>query len=851
MGDAFPRYAGEMIGDLESGLRQFQRKPLFSTLVTLLLAVGIGSNVLIFGFIDTLLLKPLPVRDPENLWVLQSIRERQVMPNLSFSYGQFEELSKRSDIFSGITAEQELGAASAYPFGQGNRLGLVMTQILAPNYFKEMGVAALRGRVLEESDAKPSSNIPAVISYQFWQARYGGRGDILGRTIQIKNYTFTIVGVLPRDFHSVDIERAPDVRLPISAAPFLWGRTVDDPRGAEYREAFRVLARIRPGVNPAMIDQMAGTRLSKVLEGEFLLRNASLAKPEGPEALEAYLQWARECRLALEPIGRGISRLRAQFSQALKLLMSGVVVLLISVCANVAGLLLARGEERRKELAVRLSIGAGRWRLLRLLMTENLCLAMPGAGLGVILAYLSAPWVLRVLPPVRSLDQYASPQILTVTPDLRALIFAWLTLLVSICFFGLFPAWRASKLDLNAELRGTSEATPHSMAALLPVTVQVALSVLLLAAGGLMLRSYRNLQNLNPGFDRTHVFSFTLGVKDAALTAGQRREYRAELERQISEIPGVRSLAFSTDGLMRGAGTKTTITPQGVSQSRSVFLNSSFMAVTPKYFETLGIRLLAGKNFAWHDAGATPERILINQALANLLYPRANPIGKWLVQGNDGSKPPSYLVVGLVGTAKFRRMQEPAPPTFYALMADTDSRWVLYVRTAGNSLQLMRRVEDAIRKLGAGVPLVEAMPLEQEVQNSLWQERLVAMLASFFSAVALLLAGIGLYGTLAYAVARRRRELGIRIAVGAQAGNLLKTVCGGTSWAVVIGLGAGLGAGALALRMARNFLFEVDPLDKISFGAAALAVLASASLAALIPGWQALRTNAWAALREQ
>jgi predicted permease len=726
-----------------------------------------------------------------------------------------------------------------------------MTQMLAPNYFTEMGVTALLGRVLTEADAKPSTNIPALISFQFWQSRYSGRADILGQSIRLKNYPFTIVGVLPRDFHSVDIEHAPDVRLPISAAPFLEGRAVNDPRGEGYREWFRVLVRMRPSVNPAVIERAMGARLGKIIGEEILLRNASLATPDPPTKVESDVKWARDCRLVLEPVGLGISRLRTQFSRALGLLMSGVMLLLITVCANVAGLLLARGEERRKELAVRLSIGASRGRLLGQLMVENLCLAIPGAAAGLLLAYVLAPFVLWVLPPVRSFDQYASPQILTVTPDLRVLVFAWLALLVSICFFGLLPAWRASRLDLSAELKGAGTQAAHSLSALAPVTVQVALSVLLLASGGLLLRSYWNLQNLNPGFDRAHVVSFTLGLKDAGFSKAQVRTYMAEVEQRVSALPGVRSVAFAARGLMRGAGIKTTLTPQGVNQRSGVFLNTTFDTVTPKYFETLGIPLLAGRNLEAADGDAKPQRILVNRALADLLFPRADPIGQWLVVGNDGSKPPAYQVVGLTETAKFRRMREPPPPTFYAVMTEGDYQLVLYVRTAGNPAGLIRPTEQAIRKLGGRVPLMEVATLEQEVQNSIWQERLVAMLAGFFSAIALLLAGIGLYGTLAYSVVRRRRELGIRIAVGAQVRHILQTVCGRMSWAVVIGMCVGAGVGALALRLTREFLFGVEPFDKLSFAGATLAVLICACLAALIPSWRAIRTNASAALREQ
>jgi len=841
-----------MIRDFSYGLRQFIHRPFFCALVVALVAIGIGANILIFGFIDTLLLKPLPVRHPENLWILQSIHTKQVEPNQDFTFGQFEQLQAYGNLFSSLTAEQKFGAAAAYPSADDRGLRrLVMTQMLAPNYFKEMSVAAVIGRVLTEQDARATANVPAVLSYQFWQSRYGGRKDIIGRSIRIKDYPFTIVGVLPRDFHSIDIERAPDVRLPISAAPILHGRPIEDPRGGEYHEPFHILGRLRPGVNPSLVEQLAGPPIRKYLCNEFILMNASLAKPFSPPEVQQTLDWFNEAHLALAPIGQGLSRLRRQFSRALQLLMVGVAILLITVCANVTGLLLARGEERRKDLALRLSIGASRWQVLRQLMIENSCLAIPGGILGWVLAFALSPALLGVLPLVRSLDQYATPQIIAVTPDMRLILFAWLAVLVSVCFFGLFPAWRATRLDFSAELKGASALRTQAMTALAPVSVQVALSVLLLCSGAVMLRTYWNLEHLNPGFDRAHVVSFTLGMKDGGFTKPQAKAYLAELEDRIKHISGVRSVAYSFVGLMRGSGLKQTLTIPGVNQPASVFLNSSIMGISPSYFETLGIPMLAGRALNPQDADAKPERIVVNRALAKLLYPNTNPLGRAVVMGSDGSKPPDYEIVGVVKTAKYRFMREAAPPIMYELMTAEDYSAVVYVRTARNPLEIMRPAQEQIRRMGGGVTLVEAKTLEQEVQDSLWQERLVAALACFFSFVAVLLTGIGLYGTLAYSVMRRRKELGIRIAIGAQARQIIGTVCRRMTFAVAAGILAGLAVSAYALRFAQSFLYDVKPFDQLAFTTATLIVLFCATLAALIPSWRAIRTNASVALREQ
>jgi len=840
-----------MIRDFRSGLRQFVHKPFFSALIVMLVAIGIGANILIFGLIDTLLLKPLPVRNPENLWVLETLHTGRTEADLDFTYGQFEELNAYQRLFSGITAEQTWGSAAAYPsIENGGIRRLVMTQMVAPNYFREMDVPAALGRVLDEADAITSSNIPAVLSYQFWQSRYGGRKDILGQTLRIKNFPFTIVGVLPRDFHSIDIERAPDVRLPISAALLLHGRPIEDPRG-EFHEGFHIFVRLRPGVSPSVVEQVAGPPIRKFLCNEFILVNTSLPQPFSSADVKGFLDWFNEGRLGVAPIGKGLSALRTKFQHALQLLMAGVVILLVTVCANITGLLLARGEERRKDLALRLSIGAGRWRLLRLLLIENICLAIPGAALGWLLAFAVAPLLVGILPPVRSADQFASPQILTLSPDLRIVLFSWFAILISVCFFGLFPAWRATRLDFSAELKGASALAAHSLASLVPVTIQIALSVVLLAAGGITLRTYWNLEHLNPGFDREHVVSFTLGMKDGGFTKQQARAYLTELEQRIKSRGGVRSVAHSFGGLMRGTSQGRILSTPDVEQQGGHSQNTHALAISPNYFDTLGIPLLKGRPLNSQDADTKPAPVVVNRALAALMFPHTDPIGQLLVSGRDATRPPDYQIVGLVETSKYRSMQETAPPILYMPMEDETYTAAVYVRSAGSPLAIMPPVLEEIRKMGGGVSLIEARTLEQEIQNSLWQERLVAGLACFFSFVALLLASIGLYGTLAYSVARRKRELGIRLAIGAQVRHIIGTVWGRMTWAVGIGIIAGWFVSAAALRFARGFLFDVEPFDMPSFSAATLAVLFCVLLAAMIPSWRAIRTNASSALREQ
>jgi predicted permease len=575
------------------------------------------------------------------------------------------------------------------------------------------------------------------------------------------------------------------------------------------------------------------------------------SRPDPQYNLKANLDYIREYHLVWQPAGLGISQLRSQFSSALELLMSGVALLLFTVCANVTGLLLAKSEDRRRELAIRASIGASRWRLTRQLITENLLLALPGGLLGIALSYACSPVLVQLLPPARSLDQYASPHILNITPDVHVLLFSLGATIFSATIFSILPAGRGFNIDLNSELKGTVRIS-SPFASLGPVALQIALSVLLISAGGLLLRTYWNLEHLNPGFDRAHIASFTLDLKDAGYSDKQSGTFLEELERQTAVLPGVRSTAYTNRGLMRGAGLKTTVTPQGVILPRSTFLNTSGSTVSLKYFETLGTPLLAGRKFAPGDDTAKPTRIVVNRAFADLLFPHQNPIGKFIVSGTDGTKPPTSVIVGLVGTAKYRSMREVDPPTLYWLLHKNDTGpFVVYIRTFGNPAAITDSFREIIHKLDPAVPVMEVATLEQEVQNSLWQERLVALLSAFFSLTALLLAGIGIHGALAYSVSRRTRELGIRMAVGAQIRHILQTICGLVTWAVAIGLVLGILASLFLLGITRHLLFGVNPLDPYSFAFATAAVVVCATFAAALPSWRAVKTDAAAALREE
>ncbi|HTX33700.1 MAG TPA: ADOP family duplicated permease [Bryobacteraceae bacterium] len=838
--------------DVVFGFRQLARYRTTSALVILLLAVGLGANTLVFSLVNELLLKPLPVRNPQNLFLLERNRQLQVRPDTFFSYPLYRDVVLKNPLVAAAVAEQEWYEADQFPMRAGNSVRVVLTQMVSPNYFTELGVRPYAGRLLTESDANASGTLPAVLSYQFWQSEFAGDRAIVGRTIRLKETPFLVVGILPREFHSSDIDRAPDVRLPISASLLLRGKSVDE-GGGDGLPTFRLLLRLAPGVSgeraaAALLPPMQA--LEQWSTDQFYARHKELAATRNraweQDRLHGY-------RLAAVPIGHGASQLRDQFARALGLLLGGVALLLVAVCANVAGLLLAKSNQRRKEMGIRLAVGAGRWQLMRQLLTEHLLLAVAAGALGAGLAYALSPALVGLLPAPRDYAQLGSPLILTISPDARVLAFLGLLTLLCVLAFGLLPAWRTSRVSLAAELKIARGQAPAGRGALTPIALQVAFSVVLLSAAGLMLRTFWNLEHLDAGFDRGHVIEMTPDPDALGYTAPQISALYGTLRDKVAALPGVASAALASRGVMRGVGIKMTLAPEGVSLPASTFLNTSGNNVSPEYFATMGIPVLAGRDLTIEDAGRKPLPAVVNRAFAESFFPDQDPIGKMLVQGTDGKQPPGFVIVGLVATAKYRSLREPDPPTIYTPLAEsaTPGGSLLYVRTHGAPAGMAGALRQTLASLDPAVPVREILTLDSEVETSLWQERLVAILSAFFGGAAALLAGIGLYGSLALSVEQRRREIGIRVAIGARLVHILRALCGPIAVAVGLGAAAGLTASAFLLRLTERLLYGVRPFDPLSLVLAMVFVCLCAAAAAFPPARRAGRIDPASALREE
>jgi predicted permease len=537
----------------------------------------------------------------------------------------------------------------------------------------------------------------------------------------------------------------------------------------------------------------------------------------------------------------------------LEVLMGAVALLLLMACANVAGLLLSRATVRSREIAVRLALGASPARIVRQLFTEGLLLALLGGTAGVLLTVACLPLLVRGIPPMRDRAAVLQPLAVHLDIDFRVLCFAIAVTLLTAILFALSPALRSARADVAGVLKEGRGSTGRLLPRNLIVVAQVALCTLILIGAALLIETLQRMRAMNAGFDRDRVVTFTLDPSLRNYKPEQARAFSKSLLENAAALAGVSAASIASKGVMRGTGVKSTVAPAGVRIQRDDFLNSSLNDVTPGYFDTMGMRLLAGRDFNWFDHPAKPGRVLVNQAFAHRFYPGRNPIGQRFGTGSAGDiAKPDHEIVGVVGDAKYRSLREPVPPTVYYPSVDGfDSGFILHLRTPGRPEVLIQPVRKILRSLDPELPFIEVRTLRDEVEASLWQERLLALLSALFGAIATLLAGIGLYGSLDYAVKSRTREIGVRIALGAQPERIIALL----SREVLVVIGSGMSLGLIAYAIASTWVHRVlydvpswDPVAVIS----ALALIALVALIAAIPStYRAVRIDPASALRAE
>jgi predicted permease len=864
------RFIDTLLRDISYGLRQLRRSPGLTAVVVLSLALGIGANTAIFSLIDAVMLKLLPIKDPGELlltsWAVRS--KPGIIPSFlrsltgemdqdptgrftstSFSYPAFEDIRARNQVFSGV-----LGFADAdrLNVSAGGQPGLAVGQFVSGDYFSTLGVQAFLGRTITPADDTLSASPAAMISYGYWAQRFGRDPSVVGRAITVNGVPFTLVGVTVPEFFGLQPGKAVDTWIPLHTQPQVWPEP-----GVRKTSKFSarddwwvvIMGRLKQGVT----EQQARAGLDVIVRQNV----AATAWPQSPESQTASPELPR---IELASASKGLNALRQQFSRPLFVLMAVVAMVLLIACANVANLLLARATSRQKEVAVRLALGAGRWRLVRQLLTESVLLATAGGILGAILAYRGSDLLLAFMSSGRE------PVQLHVSPDLRVLGFTALISVFTGILFGLAPALRGTRLDLTAALKEGAGAVVgrgrHWRGVRLGlgkalVASQVAMSLLLLIGAGLFVRTLRNLSNQDIGFDRRNLLLFEIAPALAGYKGEKLASFYEELQRQIEALPGVRSVSLSQNRLINGGISITGFFLQGYTPQPSgpetndrwhggVHVNQ----VGPKFFETVGIPLLLGRILNAGDAGKSPRVAVINSTLAHRHLGNANPVGRRFSFGEKSNS--DIAIVGVVGDAKYSELRMEPPPTVYVPYAqspDPPGAMNFEVRTAGEPKNWISAIRHTVQGLDKNLPLFDINTETEQIEQATFQERLFARLLSFFGLLALVLVCVGLYGLMAYAVARRTNEIGLRMALGAERAHVLWMVLRETLWLMAAGVCIGLPLALAASRLVASMLFGLKSTDPVTITTATLIMVAVAALAGYLPARRASRVDPMLALR--
>jgi predicted permease len=829
--------------DLRYGLRMLLKHKGFTAVAVLSLALGIGANTAIFSLIDALMLRALPVQEPERLVLFgkaESVGIDIGFPNSSsdlFSYPTYREVRRRNQVFSDVAAVHSFTSrvhGVVHASGSTGDLEQIKAQMVSGTYFSVLGLNAILGRALTpDDDVTPGGHPVVVASHSWWQRRFAGNPSVIGTAITIDKTSYTIVGVAPKEFFGTTVGDSPDIWVPIAMEEQLppgW-KGYDD----RMFQSLYLIGRLKPGIGV----EQAGAEAN-------LLFKQLLLEYSGPQPSAERLQDIEQARIDLTPAGRGISELRKEFSLPLKILMVVVGVVLLIACANIANLLMARATARRQEFTVRVALGASPARIGRQLLTESLLLALLGGGAGILLG----SWGSSALVSMVSTGPQVLP--LNVEPDLRVLAFTLIVSMVSAVVFGTAPALRASRVELSASLRSNRASSSPMTRSLLGKTLlasQVALSLLLLVGAGLFVRTLVNLQRVDTGFNQDHVLLFQIDTDSIGYKEDSRlvKLYK-DVEEKVSLIPGVHAASFSMFAFNQGGWTSPAST-RGDSSSARTEQRVRHNSVGPDFFSAMGLPLLSGRSFGAQDTETSPKVAVISEALADRLFPGASALGKRFGRGGPAHSE-DIEVVGVVKDAKYEDlMEEQRAMAYYPYTQSIQYLSNFEVNFSGEAGAIVGETQRAIKEVNRDLPIVEAVRMSEQVGRSLVQQKLIARLSSFFGLLALLLACIGLFGIMSYSVAKRTNEIGIRMALGADRGDVLRLVMREGLAPVLIGVGIGLPAAFAGARLITSLLFGLTPADPLTICVATMLLLAVAALAGYLPARKASRVDPITALR--
>jgi putative ABC transport system permease protein len=831
------------MANLKVILRGMIRTPVFTGIAILSLALGIGANTAIFSLLDQLLLRTLPVKNPRELVFLYHPGPAQGNVSSdegggpSFSYPMFREMQKEQTAFSGLAGARGMGASLAYR----NSAVPGTAHLVSGNYFELLGVRPAMGRLLTDDDDRVEGGLQPVVvlSYGYWTSRFGGDVSALNQTMIVNGYPMTVVGVAQKEFRGEILGDPPDIYAPISMKKAL----TPDWDAFEERKNYWItlFGRLKPGVTLAQADAAINATYRGQLEKDIQL----LKQPS-----QSMLQRFRAKKIILRPGQYGRGGLRQESREPLLLLMGMTLMVLLICCANVANLQLARAAARTREVAVRLAMGASRVQLVGQLLVESCLLAVAGGALGLVAAYWTLRAIIASLPPSSGMQAFLTP-----TLDVRVLAFCLGLSLLTGFVFGLFPALQSTRPDLVPTLKsqsGQSSATGSANTFRKSlVMVQVAVSLLLLVCAGLFGRTLMNLSSIDLGLKVDHLLTFSLSPKLNKYTDQGAAQFYERLTERLAGVPGTRLVSAATMPAIANSTASQNITVEGYVPSADDAADSNIDAVGPDYFRTMGMALIAGREFTAADNLAAPKVAVVNEAFVRHFLANQNPMGRHFAQGSGDKTKPDIEIVGVVKDAKYAEVREAPPRTFYLPYRQMKSQNDLhfYVRTAIEPQQIAGQIRREVASLNSNLPVRDLKTMQVQIEENLVAERMLSSLTGAFAGLATVLAAIGLYGVLAYNVSRRTREIGIRMALGAEAGHVRGLVLREVAMMLAIGTAAGFASAAGVGLLIRSQLYGLPYWDPSVYLSAAGILWIIALAAAYIPARRATNVDPMVALR--
>jgi predicted permease len=821
------RLEDEMFQDLRFGVRMLLKHKAFTIVAVLTLALGIGANTAVFSLVNKILLAYLPVEEPERLMVISRSNLEQsgltVFPHLFF-----RELEAEGDIFDGVLCR---GGAERVTLGTEEGGEPAVGELVSGSFFEVLGVRPHLGRLLNPSDdLTPGAHPVVVLSYRYWQRRFGGDPSVVGSTLRLTGYPMTVIGVSPQGFDGLDPGQVTDLRVPLAMQSELRGAARAQASTPNHRGAWElnIVARLKRGVSVEQAQQVVSNRLRRYLD-------------EGEPVSEQNRRVRESERAELQGGATGFGKTRQQFQRALQVLLAMTTMVLLIACFNLANLLLAKSATRRQEFAIRLAVGARPWRLIRQLLTESLLLSLGGAVLGAIIAWQGAAMLVKLMSGAEASIR------LEAGTDVSVLLFHLGTSVTCGILFGLAPALEARRQSLIPGLKGSTKGAPKMTGRKILVIAQVALSVVVLVGAGLFLRTIYALQTIDLGFRPDHLLAVALSPKNAGRSDAEVLPFFRAVRDRVSQLPGVEGVTFSQVRALSGNSWRTGVTVEGF-ETVADTAQPSRNVVGPDYFRTLGIALVAGRDFTEGDNATAAKVAVVNESFARFYFAGQEPLGRKI-----GIARPEYTIVGVAKDGKYAHLREATQRFWYVPYEQhPNAKYLdLYVRTTKDPESMAPGIQAAIASVDKSVALFNMRSQQAQIEELLVAERLLARLATFFGATAAGLAALGLYAVLAFLVTEQRKELGIRLALGAQPLEILKMILGRGMKITLSGVLIGLLAALAVTRLMAGLLFEVRAADPLTFILVAGLLTGVAFLACYLPARRAARVDPMIALRHE